>query len=229
MFKVNREKCIACMQCIKDCPARVISLKDGKAEINNEGCIKCGHCVAICPVYAVSTDDYNMEEVKPYDKESFTVEAENLLNFIKFRSYKIMAATVDKGQGVLWSNKKLKEKLNVIDDIDVIDTVLMGGEKDQISDIIDEISGYGSNEVSLEETEKIIGGKEKWTMEQVFTCLTKEEVNAAMLRGERKGLRQGRQQGRKKGREKARTAESIQQSSNRDQTSTPLVNTAFKL
>lgn len=85
MFKVNREKCIACMQCIKDCPARVISLKDGKAEINNEGCIKCGHCVAICPVYAVSTDDYNMEEVKPYDKESFTVEAENLLNFIKFR------------------------------------------------------------------------------------------------------------------------------------------------
>ena len=85
MFKVNREKCIACMQCIKDCPARVISLKDGKAEINNEGCIKCGHCVAICPVYAVSTDDYNMEEVKPYDKENFTVEAENLLNFIKFR------------------------------------------------------------------------------------------------------------------------------------------------
>ena len=75
-------------------------------------------------------------------------------NFIKFRSYKIMAATVDKGQGVLWSNKKLKEKLNVIDDIDVIDTVLMGGEKDQISDIIDEISGYGSNEVSLEETAK---------------------------------------------------------------------------
>lgn len=85
LFKVNKEKCIACMQCIKDCPARVISLKDGKAEINNEGCIKCGHCVAICPVYAVSTDDYNMEEVKPYDKESFTVEAENLLNFIKFR------------------------------------------------------------------------------------------------------------------------------------------------
>lgn len=88
----------------------------------------------------------------PRGKQFGMIEVET--NFIKFRSYKIMAATVDKGQGILWSNKKLKEKLNVIDDIDVIDMVLMGGEKDQISDIIDEISGYGMNEVSLEETAK---------------------------------------------------------------------------
>lgn len=85
MFKVDRNKCIACMQCIKDCPASVISLKDGKADINNEGCIKCGHCVAVCPVEAVSTYDYNMNEVVPYNKETFSVNPENLLNFIKFR------------------------------------------------------------------------------------------------------------------------------------------------
>ena len=85
MFKVDREKCIACKQCIKDCPVRVISLEEGKAYINNEGCIKCGHCIAICPVEAVSTDDYDMSEVKPYDKETFAIESENLLNFIKFR------------------------------------------------------------------------------------------------------------------------------------------------
>ena len=82
---VDREKCIACKQCIKDCPVRVISLQEGKAYINNEGCIKCGHCIAVCPVEAVSTDDYDMSEVKPYDKETFTVESETLLNFIKFR------------------------------------------------------------------------------------------------------------------------------------------------
>lgn len=85
MFNVDRNKCIACEQCIKDCPVRVISLKEGKAEINNEGCIKCGHCVAICPVEAVSTDDYNMNEVISYDKDTFSVNADNLLNFIKFR------------------------------------------------------------------------------------------------------------------------------------------------
>ncbi|SCH07510.1 nitroreductase family protein [Romboutsia sp. Marseille-P6047] len=85
MFKVDKNKCIACMQCIKDCPACVISLKEKKANINNEGCIKCGHCIAICPVEAVSTDDYNMNEVIPYNKETFSLDAENLLNFIKFR------------------------------------------------------------------------------------------------------------------------------------------------
>lgn len=85
MFNVNKEKCIGCSQCVKDCPVSTISLKDNKADINNDRCLKCGHCIAICPVEAVSTDDYNMTDVKPYEKESFTVESENLLNLIKFR------------------------------------------------------------------------------------------------------------------------------------------------
>ena len=69
MFNVNKEKCIGCSQCVKDCPVSAISLVDNKAEINNERCFKCSHCIAICPVEAVSTDDYNMEEVIPYDKD----------------------------------------------------------------------------------------------------------------------------------------------------------------
>ena len=56
-------------------------LQEGKAYINNEGCIKCGHCIAVCPVEAVSTDDYDMSEVKPYDKETFTVEIRNSFKF----------------------------------------------------------------------------------------------------------------------------------------------------
>lgn len=85
MFSVNKEKCIACQQCIKDCPVSDILLVDNKAHVKNEACIKCGHCVAICPTKAVSTDDYNMDDVNEYNKEDFTVEADNLLNFIKFR------------------------------------------------------------------------------------------------------------------------------------------------
>lgn len=75
-------------------------------------------------------------------------------DYIKLRSYKILTATVDKGKGILWSNQKLKDKLGVIQDIDVIDTVLMGGEKDMITDIIDEISGFGMAEAALEENAK---------------------------------------------------------------------------
>ena len=84
MFIVDKEKCIACKQCINDCPVNDIILKDNKAHVKNESCIKCGHCVAICPTKAVSTNDYDMDDVIEYNKESFTVDADNLLNFIKF-------------------------------------------------------------------------------------------------------------------------------------------------
>lgn len=76
------------------------------------------------------------------------------VDYIKLRSHKILMATVDKGSGVLWSNKKLKDKLGVIQDIDVIDAVLLGGEKDWITDVIDEISGFGTAEASVEEMAK---------------------------------------------------------------------------
>lgn len=85
MFKVDNEKCIGCGRCIKDCFPMDIEIVEGKAKINNVTCMKCGHCIAICPVAAVSTDDFNMEAVNNYDKEEFSVDADNLLNFIKFR------------------------------------------------------------------------------------------------------------------------------------------------
>lgn len=88
----------------------------------------------------------------PRGKQFGMIEIET--DYIKLTSYKILAATVDKGHGILWSNRTLKENLNVIEDVDVIDKVLMGGEKDYINDVIDEISGYGMHEVSLEETAK---------------------------------------------------------------------------
>ena len=85
MFNVNKEKCIGCTKCIKDCPVSDIFLEENKANIKNQACIKCGHCIAICPTKAISTDDYNMDDVIEYEEESFKVESENLLNFIKFR------------------------------------------------------------------------------------------------------------------------------------------------
>ncbi|WP_455538321.1 nitroreductase family protein [Terrisporobacter sp.] len=85
MFKVDRETCVACGQCIDDCPVNDIYLKEGKAHIKNEACIKCSHCIAICPVKSVSTDNYDMDEVIEYKKEDFEISPERLLNFIKFR------------------------------------------------------------------------------------------------------------------------------------------------
>ena len=85
MMKVNSEKCIGCGECVTDCLANDIELKDGTAKIHNVNCFKCGHCIAICPENAVSSDEYDMSEVKEYNEDKFSVEADNLLNFIKFR------------------------------------------------------------------------------------------------------------------------------------------------
>ena len=75
---VDRDKCIGCTLCKQDCIVSDIEMIDKKAHIRNLTCIKCGHCIAICPVKAVSCDDeeeYSMEEVIPYEKEDFTIDA----------------------------------------------------------------------------------------------------------------------------------------------------------
>ena len=61
-MKVDKEKCIACGMCVKDCIVRDIEIVDNKAEIKNEKCFKCGHCIAICPKDAVSSDVYDIKE-----------------------------------------------------------------------------------------------------------------------------------------------------------------------
>lgn len=73
------------------------------------------------------------------------------VDYVRMRSMKIYEATVEEDQEKLWNNKRVKEKLNVLDPIEVIEQVLMAGEKDAIVDQIDDISGYG---VSLEDYAK---------------------------------------------------------------------------
>lgn len=85
MMNIAMEKCIGCGACIKDCTVNDIELIDGKAVMKNKNCFKCGHCIAVCPTDAVTMDDYDMNEVIVYSKESFEIQPETLLNFIKFR------------------------------------------------------------------------------------------------------------------------------------------------
>lgn len=86
MINISEEKCIKCGFCVKDCVANDIVLEnDKKAKPNNINCIKCGHCIAICPTNAISIDEYQMEDVKEYEKETFDIEPEHLLNFIQYR------------------------------------------------------------------------------------------------------------------------------------------------
>lgn len=73
----------------------------------------------------------------------------------EFRSRKIYAATSDSDRAKLWDNPKVKAGLkaqgkDIIEDWEIIDAVLMAGEKVKISEIIDNISGYNDDEEELE-------------------------------------------------------------------------------
>lgn len=68
---------------------------------------------------------------------------EGELDVVKLRSLKIYTATVEEDKK-LWNNPQLKKQLNVITYTDVIDSVLLAGEKDAIDNVIDDISGYGT-------------------------------------------------------------------------------------
>ncbi|MDU2827782.1 MAG: nitroreductase family protein, partial [Clostridium perfringens] len=85
MMNVDTSKCIGCTLCMQDCIVSDIEMVDGKAHIKNESCIECGHCIAICPKEAVSDSDYDMSKIQEYKKESFDIDSDRLLNFIKFR------------------------------------------------------------------------------------------------------------------------------------------------
>jgi len=84
-IKIDVEKCIGCGLCCKDCPQHVLVLQNGKATMLAERCLECGHCVAICPKNAFTMSGYDMHEVKTYDKSTFGIDEDILLNTIQFR------------------------------------------------------------------------------------------------------------------------------------------------
>jgi nitroreductase/NAD-dependent dihydropyrimidine dehydrogenase PreA subunit len=85
MIQIDKENCIACGKCVKDCISANIEIVNEKASVKREYCLMCGHCIAICPQNAVTMEEYPMTDVKEYNENEFAIEPERLLDFIKFR------------------------------------------------------------------------------------------------------------------------------------------------
>lgn len=64
--KLDKEKCLGCMNCIKRCPTQAIRVRRGKATIISELCIDCGECIRVCPHHAKSAKSDSMDLLKNY-------------------------------------------------------------------------------------------------------------------------------------------------------------------
>jgi hypothetical protein len=72
-------------------------------------------------------------------------------NPVKYRSLLIYRATVEEDRKRLWDNQEVWAKLNVLAGWQLIDKVLMAGEKDAILAKIEEISGFKDENEEIEE------------------------------------------------------------------------------
>ena len=53
---IDTDLCIGCGLCVEVCPARTISMQDGKAVVTGTYSMGCGHCEAVCPVHAIRVE-----------------------------------------------------------------------------------------------------------------------------------------------------------------------------
>jgi len=62
MFLVNvdQEKCSGCGECAAACPAQILSMVDGKAEVTGDPveCLGCESCTSVCSTGAVTVQEY---------------------------------------------------------------------------------------------------------------------------------------------------------------------------
>lgn len=77
------------------------------------------------------------------------------LDMPKYRASLIYNSTTGEDKAKLWDNPAVKKGLEakgicIINALDVIDAVLLPGEKDRIMDIIDDVNGFNNEELKAE-------------------------------------------------------------------------------
>lgn len=80
---IDKEKCVGCGECAKDCVAGYLYVENGKAETRDAGCIKCGHCYAVCPANAVTLQGMKGNNGEYVSMTEF--DSERLLQAMKSR------------------------------------------------------------------------------------------------------------------------------------------------
>jgi nitroreductase/NAD-dependent dihydropyrimidine dehydrogenase PreA subunit len=81
-FAVDKDNCIKCGLCKKDCPTNIIEMNDyPEIDTNKMPCIECRHCFAICPTGTISILGKNTSQ----EAESFNVDYNELKKLVRNR------------------------------------------------------------------------------------------------------------------------------------------------
>ena len=80
---INKEKCILCQKCVKDCVASALYIENKSVKLR-EGCIECGHCFAICPEGAIDMPAYDTKNCTEITNMT-EIDSNTLLQAIKSR------------------------------------------------------------------------------------------------------------------------------------------------
>jgi Fe-S-cluster-containing hydrogenase component 2 len=65
-LRIDEEKCVGCVLCMKACPTRAIRVRNDKAVINGEYCVDCGECYRVCPHDAVVPQTTSFSGLKKF-------------------------------------------------------------------------------------------------------------------------------------------------------------------
>ncbi|MBR4078759.1 MAG: nitroreductase family protein [Christensenellaceae bacterium] len=100
---IDREKCIGCGLCVKDCVSAHLTLENQKARASETSCIECGHCFAVCPENAITMTGYDCTNEAVSAMTEF--DSDKLLSAIKsrrsIRHFKKQAVEEEKLQKIL--------------------------------------------------------------------------------------------------------------------------------
>lgn len=76
-YKVEQDKCIKCLKCVRDCPAKNISFEDDKFKFGKK-CLMCQRCIMYCPKKAIKVGMFNSWRVdEPYSFKEATFQEES--------------------------------------------------------------------------------------------------------------------------------------------------------
>ena len=153
MIQINKELCIGCGKCVKDCPVFCISITDHKASASGD-CMNCGHCAALCPKEAISIPGYDMNDVEIYNENSFSLEPDTLLRTIKFRrsirDYKPLPVEKETLQKVLQAGRYTATAKNNQDCHFIFVQKELAALKQQVWDFIDDYAASHSDNASAD-------------------------------------------------------------------------------